>query len=535
MDQRNCESNRLGHLSIFVLILTLSASSVRAQQDALSGTHTNADTNADTDSVSLDQSLPQPKHPGRVPECLEVSRPEESQPNREKRSPVSIQSGRAGSMATPGRPSRNLPRLGGANYPSKALGNRNGTRETKGGEVERDELPSDEVLGMLRKLPHKFRDGGINFECIYTGESFTKARGGINPTRPTNYRSNLDLVGTLDTTKMGWWENGRFFVYGQNLSGRPLSVEEVGDVQLFSNLDSTINTTERPHFTTIAEYWYEQLTLDEALRIKIGKQDANADFASTDLGGDFVHSSFGLPPMIPLPSFPSQALGIATFLGVTKTFKIGFGVYDGTLPSGPQGVRWGFDTLGHNGAITLYQLEWKPQLGSAGQFPSTIRAGLWHHSDKNVWSEQTANQNPITYHQNYGVWTTFDQMLWKESGGEDNDQGLGIFGQFGWAPGNRNPLQEYYGVGLVYKGLMPGRNSDLIGFGVANVLFSGDFREMKEAAGVVLTHHETAVELFYKFQFSKFISLQPDLQYIANPGGRFKDALLPGLRFEMVL
>jgi len=197
MDQRNCESNRLGHLSIFVLILTLSASSVRAQQDAANGTQTNAD----TDSVSLDQSLPLPKHAGRVPERLEVSRPEESQPNREKRSPVSVQSRRAGSMLIPGRPSRNLPKLGGANDPSKALGNRNGTRETKGGEVERDELPSDEVLGMLRKLPHTFRDGGINFECIYTGESFTKARGGINPTRPTNYRSNLDLVGTLDTNE----------------------------------------------------------------------------------------------------------------------------------------------------------------------------------------------------------------------------------------------------------------------------------------------------------------------------------------------
>ena len=159
-----------------------------------------------------------------------------------------------------------------------------------------------------KRIPHQYRDGGITIEAIYTGESFTKARGGITQRRPTNYRSNLDLVSIVDTAKMGWWDNGRLFVYGQNLSGRPLSASEVGDIQLFSNLDSTISETERPNFTTIAEYWYEHLLFDSKVRVKIGKQDANAD-------------------------------------------------YDGTLPSGPQGVRWGFDTLGHNGAISLYQLE----------------------------------------------------------------------------------------------------------------------------------------------------------------------------------
>ncbi len=333
---------------------------------------------------------------------------------------------------------------------------------------------------------------------------------------------------------MGWWDNGRLFIYGQNLSGRPISSSDVGDIQLFSNLDSTISETERPNFTTIAEYWYEHLLFDSKLRVKVGKQDANADFALCDLGGDFVHSSFGLPPMIPLPTFPSQALGIATFFQLTEATNVGFGVFDGTLPSGPQGVRWGFDTLGHNGAISLYQLEWKPTWEFANLFPTTVRTGMWHHSDKEVWTELTDNPDPRTFQQNYGCWTTADQIVWKESEVEGDDQGLGMFFQFGWAPGNRNAIQEYYGGGLVYKGLISGRDDDLLGLAFANAIFGSGFRAESAAGGDVLKSNETATELFYKYQYSPFISIQPDLQYIANPGGLYRDALVAGARFEVV-
>ncbi len=471
------------------------------------------------DTIAL-PPLPLPEHRGRVPESSEANRPRESQPSRDSKLQVKTQSSRIDDRRVPGRPGRGLTPL--ENLDSKPAD-------------PREPSTPNEPLGLFPRIPHQFRDGGINFEYIYTGETFTKARGGLSPNHRTNYRSNFDLVGTLDTAKMGWWDNGRMFVYGQSLSGRPLSKDDVGDAQLFSNLDSTISDTERPQFTTIAEYWYEHLLLEDRFRFKIGKIDSNVDFALSDLGGDFVNSSFGFPPMIPLPTFPSQALGVAGFLKLSETLTLGLGVFDGSLPSGPQGVRWGFDTLGHNGAISLYQLAWKPQLGSNGQLPTTVRTGVWHHSDKNVWTELSANPNPVTFNQNYGMWTTADQLLWKESETEDDDQGFGVFGMFGWAPSDRNIFQEYYGGGAVYKGLLPSRDHDLIGFGIASALFSSGMRSQNAAAGIQMDRFETAYELFYKYQYSPFISLQPDIQYISNPGGLYKDALVPGLRFEVVM
>ncbi len=476
----------------------------------------------DENTSATPPSLPIPKHPGRVPESPENSLPKASQPNREQRKTVPVsQRSSAARLPIPGQPSRNLTPL-----------------DQLDEEVELEEGETAEEAaeggGLLKFFPHEFRDGGITIEAIYTGETFTKARGGINSSRATNYRSNLDLVGIVDTAKMGWWERGRFFVYGQNLSGKPISTSDVGDIQLFSNLDSTISATERPQFTTIAEYWYEHLVVDELWRIKVGKQDANADFAFTDLGGDFVNSSFGLPPMIPLPTFPSQALGIASFLNLTDETILALGIYDGTLPSGPQGVRWGFDTLGDNGAISLYQIEHKPQLGTDGEFPSTIRLGGWFHSSNDSWSEFDDAIAPRTFGHNYGYFASVDQLIWKEHLGTDDDQGLGIFFQFGWAPSNRNVIREYYGGGLVYKGLLPNRDDDLLGLAFASALLSEHFRASSDMVGLSPAPSETAVELFYKTLLGPNMSVQPDIQYIANPSGIHRDALVPGMRFEVV-
>ncbi len=46
---------------------------------------------------------------------------------------------------------------------------------------------------------------------------------------------------------------------------------------------------------------------------------------------------------------------------------------------------------------------------------------------------------------------------------------------------------------------------------------------------------ETNIELFYKAQLLPYLTIRPDLQYVANPSGRYRDALVFGLRFEVIL
>lgn len=76
-------------------------------------------------------------------------------------------------------------------------------------------------------------------------------------------------------------------------------------------------------------------------------------------------------------------------------------------------------------------------------------------------------------------------------------------------------------AGLTYTGLVPRRDADVVGMGLANAeLFQGGANE------------ETAIEVFYKAQLSDRVSVQPDLQYIATPSGIHRDSLVAGARFE---
>ncbi|TWU31611.1 carbohydrate porin [Novipirellula artificiosorum] len=77
-------------------------------------------------------------------------------------------------------------------------------------------------------------------------------------------------------------------------------------------------------------------------------------------------------------------------------------------------------------------------------------------------------------------------------------------------------------AGVVYRGLLPGRDEDVIGAGIAWARLN--------LGG---TNQETVVETFYKAQVTATVSMQPDIQYIASPSGIYRDALAVGLRFTV--
>jgi porin len=438
--------------------------------------------------------LPLPTHPGREETDPVKSRPKPAQPGREE-FPTAHRT--LSQLPKPGQPSRGLSPPG-EEPPTEA-------------ESSEDEVPP----GLTNFLPHTAK--GITAEYIYTGEGFSNAHGGLNTNQATSYRGNLDLVMHFDTQAMGLWQGGRFLIYGQNTHGRTLSTNDVGDWQYFSNLDST----PRPEFTQVSEYWYQHNVADNAAWFKLGKQDANANFAFCDLGGDFVNSSFGLIPTVPLPTFPNPGLGLAGFWHLDEHLLLAGGVYNGA----PQGGQFGFNTLGSNGYFSIVQLDVKTQWGAQEQLPQTIRLGAWHHSGD--W-EEIAAADGRTFNQNYGVYASIDQLLWKENGEAGDEQGFGVFAQYGWAPGDRNMVDEYYGGGLLYRGWLAGRDTDLVGLGFASVLFSHQQHAIDGAT------RETAYELFYKWYVNRYISVQPDTQYIVQPSGIHRDALVTGVRFEIV-
>lgn len=355
------------------------------------------------------------------------------------------------------------------------------------------------------------RAGPVAIESIYIGQLFNNARGGISTQGATRYRGNLDLSLTLDTENAGWWKRGQIFVYLQQSHGRTLSQDFVGDGQFYSNIDTTPRAAD---LTRLGEYWYQHSFEDELLSLRLGRQDANTDFAFADLGGDFVNSSFVTLPNIPLPTWPTQTLGLSGLFQASDRLRLGGGVYD----HGEDFGQW-WATTASRGMFFIGQADWQPFADLEDSQLTLIRLGSWYTT-----SDTDSLDGGTVYGDNYGFYTTLDRMLVPET--DDAGQGLGVFAQFSWATPSRNQLDRNYGAGLVYRGLVPDRDSDVLGLGFSLVEFSPTVRNTTGQTS------ENAVELFYKAQLREWLSFQPDIQYIARPNGIERDALVVGFGFE---
>jgi len=104
-----------------------------------------------------------------------------------------------------------------------------------------------------------------------------------------------------------------------------------------------------------------------------------------------------------------------------------------------------------------------------------------------------------------------------------------FFFQFGTNDKRVNEVNWYVGGGVNYRGLIPGRGQDEIGLAVAHAFINED---IVDAGG--RKDYETAFELTYSAQINDVLRIQPDIQYIINPGAviGIQDALVIGLRAE---
>lgn len=358
-------------------------------------------------------------------------------------------------------------------------------------------------------LPDRLHGGhGISLEYLYTGEVFSNTRGGIRTRRATQYEGLLDLIVAADFQQAGIPLPGRFWIHGQNTHGRGLTEDFVGDTQTLSNIDSFDNILQ------VSEYWWQLALLDDRLTFLIGKQDINNNFVVTDMATDFIQSSFGISPDVAIPTFPAQSFAAVIKAQLTDSTECKLGIWDGQ----PDGGNWGFS--GSGVTLSVCEVKSRYEVGYDDR-PGNWYLGAVYHSDDFLHPNR-----PVENRGNYVVYFGAEQMLWRERETDENgDQGLGVFGQYSWSPPHIDTQHQYIGGGLVYHGWLPCRDDDSMGFGVAHAIFS-------DAPG---QSSETAIEWFYKAEVTPSIVLQPDVQYIVTPSGRERDALLVGLRFEVVL
>ena len=129
---------------------------------------------------------------------------------------------------------------------------------------------------------------------------------------------------------------------------------------------------------------------------------------------------------------------------------------------------------------------------------------------------------PRTHPGGYAVYAIVDQMVWKEPGSKDG--GIGLFLLAMGAPQSYNLSNLYIDGGMNWKGPFRGRENDVSGFGVAYLGISPAKRGFGKdvmfftGSGSSYSSNETVLEATYLYQLSPWLTLQPDAQYVINPG-----------------
>lgn len=359
---------------------------------------------------------------------------------------------------------------------------------------------------------------GLSLEASYTLDWSSVWSGGLRNVAST--RSLLDINATFDFEPIFGIKGGSAFIdfYSSDMRGGSL---DVGDYQGISNIETGTNVDQ------IAELWYEQKLFENVLRLKVGKIDANAEFAFVEASSDFLHTSAGfLETIVDFPTYPDPAMGVVLFAYPTDNLYAGAGFFDGALADGIRTGGRGPETFFSDDESEAWfiigegGLTWKEFLGGGA---GRLSAGVWHQSAI-FESFDGGTQGGTT-----GFYIMAEHQFWRR-GAADEESEKGLFGwvQYGWADEDVWDMGNNIAGGVTLRGTFSGRDDDSAG-----VFLS--FADLSDAEGSPYEGNETALEFTYRIQVTPAVVIRPDLQFIFDPSGdpTIDDAVVGAIRFEV--
>ncbi|HQT87442.1 MAG TPA: carbohydrate porin [Acidiphilium sp.] len=368
----------------------------------------------------------------------------------------------------------------------------------------------------------------------------------------------------IDTGKAFGWPNGTVNVSALQIHGRSLSPYYLGDLQ-------TASGTEAETSTRLWELWYDQKFDHGRLDVKIGQQSIDQEFIVSQYSGLFVNTMAGWPllPSADLyaggPAYPLSSLGARVRFKPRANMIVLLGGFDDNPPGGafnndPQsrdagGTRFNTNT----GALVIGEVQYAiNQAGRPAELPGTYRLGFWYDTgrfpDPAIASNGVSLASPASSgvaalkRDNYSLYAVADQTVWASA--RQPARTINIFARVMGAPGDRNLIGFSFNGGVTMTDPLPGRPQDsagvYIGVGVvgsavaaydrAESTYGGGFYPVQSA--------ETLIEATYQLQVTPWWQVQPDIQYVINPGAGIlnpahptrllRNALVLGVRTSLV-
>ncbi len=425
-------------------------------------------------------------------------------------------------------------------------------------DLQRSNFLFGDLFG-LRSLLSRY---GITLAIQETSEVLGNPTGGVR--RGVAYDGLTQAILQMDTQRAFGWYGGLFNVSALKLHGRNLSSDNLYTLQTASGIEGD-------RATRLWELWYDQKLLGEdRLDIKIGQISADTEFMVTPNGAYFVNTMFGWPlvPSVDLPgggpAYPLAAPAVRVKARPIDALTISVGVFNGAPARSTAGDAQKNNASGaqfpfNGGTLTFVELQYAyPALGAmvypgeGAPLGHTYRLGMWYDSERfgdlarddagGSLASPLSSGAPRRHHGDFSLYAVADQMVWRDA--RNPNRSVSVFARvMGTPQGDRNLVDFSVNAGLVLHNPAVNRPDDTlaVGMGFAHVGAAAASydrevalydRAADPAGAFPIRSTETFVEVTYQYQVHPWWQIQPDMQYVFNPGGGIADPGAPGQRVQ---
>jgi porin len=386
---------------------------------------------------------------------------------------------------------------------------------------------------------------GIDFYATETSEVLGNATGGIR--QGADYDGLLQLDLQLDTQRALGWQGGTFNVSALQIHGRNLSADNLDTLQTASGIEADRSTR-------LWELWYQQQFGDEdTFDIRIGQQSLDQEFMVSQHALVFVNTMFGWPavPSYDMPgggpAYPLSALGVRLKGRPTDSLTVLGGLFNGNpAPNDALGDPQKADASGtrfplDGGALAIVELQYSYPAEGAMVYPNqpqplagVYKVGLWYDTDSfadqeidNAGRSLASSQStgiPRSHRGDYAFYAVMDQMIWRDPNDDDRNWNF-FFRPMGTPLADRNLIDFSMNAGFVMHEPILLRDDDNFGIGMGYVHVSNRAADLDRDTGIFSGRYypirsgETFIEVTYQYELTPWCQLQPDFQYVFNPGG----------------
>ncbi|EPT4466482.1 carbohydrate porin [Klebsiella aerogenes] len=400
--------------------------------------------------------------------------------------------------------------------------------------------------GVRTDLRHR----GYDFTLEYSSMTATNISGGYDRDKTLRYSDQYILGIDMDLEKIFGIHDGEFKASLNDRNGRDLTQDRLQDPRapvIGSGVQSNYGRGQTWHAT---QFWFKKTWQDKKWDLKVGLMPPGEDFDNSgcffqnlSLCGSLAGHGSGVWYNTPIGQWGGRIK-----YALSSALYIQAGGFQYNPNYATRHGSFELDGTGHLGYMYIVELGHRPTPG-ATFLPDTWKIGGWYNTadandvldddngDPYVLTRQAARRHGGRY----GGYLYVSQQLTHLDSQRQN--GLNIFGHLAINDKNTATMDYQIQAGIIYKGPFASRPQDFISFGVskmhANAKVARRAQLQNQMRGiddyddplyVPVRRSEYAAELHYSFRVTPWLTLRPNLQLLAHPGGieEIKDAWVIG-------